>query len=641
MGDAFFDSLARCCRPLLRSCSLGDTPPPHGYQLHAALVKNGLFFLSSISSNISSALFHMYAALGPPASALRAFEEIPVVARFTPDWTALISCHIRHALPSRAILFFRSMLRAGASPDEVTLIALLSASARLSDNFSGYAAHLLFFKLGLPFTAASCNAAMDMYAKSSRMDEAWKLFKEMKEPTIVSWTIILTGALRWEGLRSGQEVFDRMPQRNDVAWTVMISACIEAGRPRDALSLLGELLFDGVHLRWLNHVSMCSLLSACSQAGDLTVGRWLHTHFIKATSFADNYKDHLLKVNTALIDMYGKCGRVDNALTLFERMAERNVVSWNAMLSGLSMQGMGLRVLHLFTRMVTEGEEQPDDITMVSVLSACSRSGLVEEGRNMFQELGSIYKITPKIEHFACMVDLLGRAGCVDEAESLVRAMPMQPNEVVLGSLLASCALHGKLELGRKLMQELVQLYPDNTEYHVLLSNMFAASQRHTEADDLRMVVKNRGIQKTPGMSFIEINGIVHWFTAGDKTHPQTTEIYTMLVEIVRRLKLAGYTIDAASQNSRVADNYMENGDEREEREQALLVHSERLALALGLMSTKPGVTLRIVKNIRICSDCHSAMKLCASIFEREIIIRDRNRFHCFKAGLCSCSDFW
>ncbi|KAJ0963760.1 hypothetical protein J5N97_028882 [Dioscorea zingiberensis] len=582
----------------------------------------------------------MYAALGPPASAIRAFQEIPVPSRFTPEWTALISCHTRHALPSRAILFFRSMLRAGTSPDEVALIALLSASARLSDNCSGDAAHLLFLKLGLPFTAASCNAAMDMYVKCGRMDEARRLFEEMKDPTIVSWTIILTGVLQWEGLRSGSEMFDLMPYRNDIAWTVMISACIEVGLPRDALALLGEMLFDDVSMRSLNHVSMCSLLSACSQAGDLTVGRWLHNHFIKATTFHNN-ENYLLKVNTALIDMYGKCGRVDNALTLFERMPHRSIVSWNAMLSGLSMQGMGLQVLQLFSRMVTEGKQQPDDITIVSVLSACSRSGLVEQGRKFFQQLIPIHKITPKMEHFACMVDLLGRAGCLEEAESLIREMPFQPNEVVLGSLLASCAIHRKLELGRKLMKEMVQLYPNNTEYHVLLSNMFTVSRRHAEADDLRQLMKNRGIQKTPGMSSIEINGIVHWFTAGDKTHPQTREIYTMLSEMVQRLNLAGYTIDAACQNSRVPDNYLENGDEREEREQALLVHSERLALALGLISTKPGVPLRIVKNLRICSDCHSAMKLCASIFEREIIIRDRNRFHRFKAGLCSCSDFW
>lgn len=346
---------------------------------------------------------------------------------------------------------------------------------------------------------------------------------------------------------------------------------------------------------------------------------------------------------TALVDMYAKCGRIGTARRLFEIMPRRNLVSWNAMLSGLSMHGMGAEVLKLFSRMVTEEELQPDDITFVGVLSACSRSGLVEQGQKAFQELSTVYGLTPKMEHYACMVDLLGRAGRLEEAEALVREMPVPPNEVVLGSLLASCGLHGrKLELGRRLMEEHSNSNSSSSasEYQVLLSNMYASSGRHFEAHRLREAMRRKGIRKAPGISFIQVDGRVHRFSAGDKSHPQAREVYAMLDEVVRRLRSAGYVVpDVASQISRVMmDDYLQNG---EEREQALLLHSEKLAVCFGLISTRPGMPLRIFKNIRICTDCHAAIKLISDIFSREIIVRDRNRFHCFEKGTCSCSDYW
>ncbi|XP_026664724.2 pentatricopeptide repeat-containing protein At5g15340, mitochondrial [Phoenix dactylifera] len=613
-------------RTLLRSCALGHSPPYLGRQLHAALLKSALLLLFP---SLSAALFHMYAAAGPPSAALHAFRRLlPPSARSTVAWTALISSHA--ALPARAVRLFRSMRRAAVPPDVVTLLALLSASARLADPAAAASAHLLFLKLGLPFSVPACNAAIDAYAKCGRMPDARRLFDEMPCPTVVSWTVLLSGTLRREGLARGREVFDRMPQKNEVSWTVMVVSCIEAGLPREALSLLSQMLFLDDSVRNLNHISLCSLLSACSQAGDLTVGRWIHAHFTKTGLFGGAY---LLMVRTALVDMYAKCGRIDTARHLFEIMPRRNLVAWNAMLSGLSMHGMAAEVLKLFSRMVAEEALHPDDITFVGVLSACSRSGLVEQGRKLFHELSTVCGLTPKVEHYACMVDLLGRAGRLEEAEALVREMPILPNEVVLGSLLASCSLHGKLDLGRRLMEELVQMDPHNTEYHVLLSNMYASSGRHFEAGNLRETMRRKGIKKAPGISFIEVNGQVHRFSAGDKSHPQAREVYAMLDEVVRRLRLVGYVPDVASQISRVMDNYLENGEEREEREQALLVHSEKLAICFGLISTRPGLPLRIFKNLRICTDCHAAIKLISDIFRREIIVRDRNRFHCFKKG--------
>ncbi|PKA60457.1 Pentatricopeptide repeat-containing protein [Apostasia shenzhenica] len=628
------------CRYLLRSCALGRSSPALGRCLQAALIKAGIL-LSGISSNISGALFHMYAAVGPPSAAVRSFHEIPISDLSPVDWTALISCHVRQALPDRAIHIFRSMLRDGFFPDEVTLLCVLSAAARLSCITAGSSAHLFIVKLGLPFTVPARNAAMDMYGKCFQMADARRVLAETPDPNVVSWTIILAGSLCCEGITSGQEVFDQMPERNEVSWAIMAASYVESGLPREALALLANMLFfpKDSTIRRLNHVSFCTLLSACSQAGNLAVGQWLHATSLK-TDLSESH--HLLVVNTALLDMYAKCGRIDLAHLLFDEMPERNLVTWNAMLSGFSMHGMCSEALILFSAMAEEAL-RPDDITFVSLLSACSRSGDVDNGRRLFRELGSVYGLTPKVEHLACMVDLLGRAGHLEEAERLIRKMAIPPNEVVLGSLIASCSLHGKLELVEKLLPELMAMNPDSREYHVLLSNMYLSHGRPAEADELRRQMKknNKEQKKGPGMSYIEINGDVHRFSAGDKTHAQTENIYAKLDEIARRLQAAGYSPDAASQAPHSVNECLENGEEREEREQALLSHSERIAVAFGLISTKPGMPLRVFKNLRICCDCHSAMKLISKVYERDIIVRDRNRFHRFSHGVCSCSDYW
>lgn len=190
-------------------------------------------------------------------------------------------------------------------------------------------------------------------------------------------------------------------------------------------------------------------------------------------------------------------------------------------------------------------------------------------------------------------------------------------------------------------MRELVQMYPLNVEYHVLLSNMYALAGKHDKANSLRKILKDRGLRKVPGISSIHVRGQVHQFCAGDKSHPQTREIYFMLDEMIRKLKLAGYNPNTSSQIFSCSRNGEGNEDEHEEKEQALFSHSEKLAVCFGLISTRAGMPLYIFKNLRICQDCHSALKIISTIYSREIVIRDRNRFHCFKQGECSCSDYW
>eukprot|EP00268_Persea_americana_P021754 TRINITY_DN21661_c0_g1_i1.p1 TRINITY_DN21661_c0_g1~~TRINITY_DN21661_c0_g1_i1.p1 ORF type:complete len:633 (+),score=93.82 TRINITY_DN21661_c0_g1_i1:374-2272(+) len=628
-------SLSSYYRSILRDCSRAASLQ-EGHKIHALLIKNGI--AASPLAFIYNALLHLYSACDSITNAHQVFDQIPQSHRDVVDWTTLIACYARNNMPAEAMSLFHTMEgEGGLQPDEVTMVSLFSACAQLGDVLTGAWAHLRMIKTGLPFTVTAHNAAMDMYAKCGRMGDARQMFREIICPTVVSWTIILTGILKWEGIMSGRQMFDEMPEKNEFAWTVMITAYVESGFPREAMSLLSQMLgFSGggdFALVPLNHVTLCSILSACSMSGDLTMGRWIHAHVIK-TSLRIEKDEHHLRVCTALVDMYVKCGRIDVARRLFDEMTLRNVVTWNIMLSGLAMHGQGRDALQLFNQMPAEAK--PDDITFVAILSACSHSGLVDEGCHYFLVLGPVYGIEPKVEHYACMVDLLGRAGRVEEAEALVREMQIRPNEVVLGALLASCSLHGKLLLGERLLKELVQMDPLNTQYHVLLSNMYAFAGRQRESDSLRQELMDGGIRKTPGMSCIHVGGEVYWFSAGDKSHPQAREVYAMLDEMIQRSRMLGYVPVTAVRRS-----FNLSASDDEEAERSLFSHSEKLAIAFGLISTRPGVALRIFKNLRICQDCHSFVKLISNIFQREIIIRDRNRFHCFKHGSCSCSDYW
>ncbi|XP_057974220.1 pentatricopeptide repeat-containing protein At5g15340, mitochondrial [Malania oleifera] len=620
--------LPRRYRSLLRACAR-RTSLDVGEKLHARIVTTGL--ASSPNSFLHNALLHLYAACGCTWHARKLFDEIPPSHRDAVDWTTLMSCFARNGLLIDAIQLFTEMRKFGLKPDEVTMVCLFSACALVGDVVAGAQMHAFMAKMGLGFGVTICNAAMDMYVKCGLMDDARRLFEEMEESSVVSWTVMLVGVIRWEGVGSGRLWFDAMPERNEVAWTIMLVGYVEGGFSQEGFSLLGEMIFGLGY--GLNHVTLCSILSGCSQSGNLNMGKWVHLYALKAME-----EEMSIMVGTALVDMYAKCGKINTALELFKKMPRRNVVAWNAMISGLAMHGQGQDVLNIFPQMVKE--VKPDDLTFTSVLSACSHSGLVDQGCHYFHDLESMYGITPKVEHYACMVDLLGRAGRLEEAEILVKKMPILPNEFVLGSLLGACSVHGKLWLGERLLQELLEMDPHNTEYHILLSNMYALAGRPDKANSLRQVLTKRGVRKVPGLSSIHIGGKVHQFNAGDKSHPQTLHIYIMLDEMIRKLRLAGYVPQTTCQ---VFSNNgtWDNADELEEKEQALFSHSEKLAVCFGLISTRAGVPLYIFKNLRICQDCHSAMKMVSEIYNREIVIRDRNRFHCFKRGSCSCSDYW
>ncbi|KAF7831179.1 pentatricopeptide repeat-containing protein [Senna tora] len=337
-------------------------------------------------------------------------------------------------------------------------------------------------------------------------------------------------------------------------------------------------------------------------------------------------------LGTSLIEMYSKCGSIESALAVFKSIANKKLGHWTAIIVGLGMHGLAEKALESFQEMCKIGLK-PNAITFIGVLNACSHAGLVDEGRQFFYMMINEYKIEPTIEHYGCFVDILCRAGYLEEAKNIIENMPMRPNKVIWMSLLGGSRNHGNLEIGEYAAYNLIEVDPDATGCYTMLSNMYAASGKWDKVSYVREMMKKRGVRKDAGYSFIEHRGKVHRFIAGDTSHPQNEKIYAKLSEMREKLKLVGHVPDTSQ-----VLLYIE---EEKEKEFELENHSERLAIAFGLINSENGTPIRIIKNLRVCNDCHSVTKLLSYIYNREIIVRDNSRFHHFKNGSCSCSDFW
>eukprot|EP00249_Psilotum_nudum_P023613 c28935_g4_i7 orf=436-1446(+) len=336
-------------------------------------------------------------------------------------------------------------------------------------------------------------------------------------------------------------------------------------------------------------------------------------------------------MGNALVNMYGKCGSLTDARSLFDKMPHHNVVSWNSMISVYAQNGNGKAALELFPLMGLEGVK-PDNITFIGILSACSHTGLLDDGCYQFISMSRDHLITPRLDHYVCMIDLLGRAGQFNEAEGLINSIPFEPHPVLWINLLGTCRIHGDVERGAQAAEHAFELDPNNTAVFVLLSNIYAAAGNWDDAAKVRKTIINRGVKKKPGRSCIEIKNRVHEFFVGDTSHPQKENIYAELGRLSRQMEAAGYMPDTKAALSDA---------EEVNKEVMLCYHSEKLAIAFGLISTPPGTCLCITKNLRVCSDCHAATKFISKIVGRKIIVRDTNIFHHFEHGVCSCADYW
>ncbi|KAG6479776.1 hypothetical protein ZIOFF_063250 [Zingiber officinale] len=399
-----------------------------------------------------------------------------------------------------------------------------------------------------------------------------------------------------------------MPERSVRSWTAMIAGYVQWKNPNEALRLFRDMETTGMQP---NEVTVVAVLAACADLGELDLAKRIHAFAMQCSLHKNN-----VRVCNTLIDMYIKCGCLQLARQVFDEMAERTVVSWSAMIGGHAMHGQAEEALELFSKM-EEASVEPNAVTFVGLLHACSHIGLLQEGRQFFRSMTQDYGIVPEIEHYGCMVDLLSRAGLLEEAREFINKMPIEPNSVVWGALLGGAKVHKNIKMGEEAIHNLMELDPRNDGYYVVLSNIYADAERWEDVAKIRRMMKDRGLKKTPGWSTISLDGVVHSFVAGESDHPQIEEIHRSLDELLEKLRHRGYVPDTSA--------VLLDMDEKN-KERVLYHHSEKLAAAYGLMNTANGTPIRIMKNLRVCSDCHAALKLISEITNREIVVRDRNR---------------
>ncbi|BFG13924.1 hypothetical protein CerSpe_001980 [Prunus speciosa] len=567
-----------------------------------------------------NALVDMYMKCGATDAAKRLFDECG--DKNLVLYNTILSNYVRQGLAREALAVLDEMLRQGPRPDKVTLLSAISACAQLGDSLSGKCCHGYVIRNRLEGWDAICNAMIDMYMKCGKQEMACGIFDNMSNRTVVSWNSLIAGFIRSGDVNSAWQMFNEMPKSDLVSWNTMIGALVQESMFVEAIELFRVMQADGIKG---DRVTMVEVASACGYLGALDLAKWTHAYIEK------NKIDCDMRLGTALVDMFARCGDPQSAMKVFSSMARRDVSAWTAAIGAMAMEGNGERALELFDEMIRQGVK-PDEVVFVAVLTACSHVGFVKQGWNIFGSMKSVHGISPHIIHYGCMVDLLGRAGLLGEAFDLVKTMPMEPNDVIWGTLLAACRTYKNVEIASYAAEWLSKLPTQRTGIHVLLSNIYASAEKWADVAKVRLHLKEKGIHKVPGSSSIEVNGIIHEFISGGDTNTEKSQLTLMLQEINCRLREAGHVPDL--------DNVLLDVDEKE-KEYLLSRHSEKLAIAFGLIGTGQGVPIRVVKNLRMCSDCHSFAKLVSRLYNREIIVRDNNRFHFFNQGLCSCSDYW
>ncbi|XP_015574346.1 pentatricopeptide repeat-containing protein At4g33990 [Ricinus communis] len=670
--------------PVIKACrNLID-----GNKIHCLIFKLGL----ELDVFVAASLIHMYAKFGLVGEARKLFDEMPI--RDCGSWNAMISGYCQNGNVVEVLDIVDEMRKDGVAMDAFAVASILPVCAKLNDVLSGKLIHLLVIKLGLEFDSFVSNALIAMYAKFGSLGLAQKVFDHMVVRDIVSWNSIIAAyeqnddaatarsffdKMRQIGVRpdlltvlslasivaqlndhqnsrsihgfvtrrgwfmkdtvignavvdmyaklgateSARAVFERLPVKDVISWNTLITGYAQNGLASEAIEVYN--MMEECKEVSPTQGTWVSILPAYSHLGALHQGMRTHGHVIKNSLHLDVF------VGTCLIDMYGKCGKLDDAMSLFYEVPRKDAVPWNAIISCHAVHGHGEKVIKLFREMIDDGVK-PDQVTFVSLLSACSHSGLVSDGQRYFRMMQEEYGIKPILKHYGCIVDLYGRAGDLEMAYKFIKDMPIQPDASMWGALVGACRIYGNVELGKYASACLFEVDSENAGYYVLLSNIYATVGKWEGADKVRALARDRGLRKTPGWSSVEVNNKVDVFYTGNKSHPRYHEIYRELSDLTSKMKTLGYLPDFS---------FVLQDVEEDEKEHILISHSERLAIAYGIISTPPRTPIRIFKNLRVCGDCHTATKLIARITEREIIVRDSNRFHHFRNGICSCGDYW
>ncbi|KQK12722.1 pentatricopeptide repeat-containing protein At2g02980, chloroplastic [Brachypodium distachyon] len=567
-------------------------------QLHAAAVKSGLQAHPAFVTRLLTLCTDQGAAKPAQLSyARQVFDRIPGpgdVVWYNTLLRGYARCSAaggaRPPAEEAARVFVR-MLEEGVAPDTYTFVSLLKACAAARAGEEGRQAHGVAVKVGAAEHEYVLPTLINMYAECG-------------------------------DARAARTMFGRVDGECVVSYNAMITAAVRSSRPGEALVLFREMQAKGLKL---TSVTLISVLSACALLGALELGRWIHEYVRKVQL------DSLVKVNTALIDMYGKCGSLEDAISVFQGMESRDRQAWSVMIVAYANHSYGREAISLFEEMKKQGIK-PDDVTFLGVLYACSHSGLVSEGLQYFDSMRE-FGLVPGIKHYGCVADLLARSGQLDRAYEFIDELPIKPTAILWRTLLSACGSRGDADLGKQVFERILELDDSHGGDYVIFSNLCANTGRWEEMNRVRKLMNEKGVVKVPGCSSIEVDNRVHEFFAGDGRHPKSLDARRMVDGVIEQLKLAGYVPNT----SHVF--HVEMGEE--EKAVSLRYHSEKLAISFGLLNTSPGTTLRVVKNLRVCPDCHSMAKLVSMVFNRRIILRDLNRFHHFEDGVCSCGDYW
>ncbi|KAL7098595.1 hypothetical protein ACP275_09G027300 [Erythranthe tilingii] len=589
-------------------------------QIHAQIITQTLVLSRDLS--LTDSLIHCYLHSNNLSSARILFDNHPLPPPPTLIWNLVIRAYSKLRHSSEPIRLFRQMLDTRSKPDKYTFTFVISSSARRSSVAHGQIVHGMVVKNGYLLNLYVANSLISMYAVFARVDDACKVFEEMPERDVFSWTSLVGAYTKNGNMQRASDVFREMPLRNDVSWAVMISGFVSCGMYNQAL----EYFHSMIRKMKSNEAVLVCALSASANLGSFDRGNWIHG-YIDKTRIPETSN-----IMTALIDMYSKCGRIDHAYRVFDKIPHRDVQNFTSMISGLSIHGLGKQAIRVFHQMLAE-KLKPNEITILGVLNGCSHTGIIQHGSSIFYNMENLWGLVPKIEHYGCYVDLLGRAGFLAKAFGMVKNMPISPDLVIWRALLSACRIHRNCCFGERVMNRLEQLDLQSCAGgDVLLSNLYASLGKWENVARVRKTMGKEKNRSEIGCSWIEVDGFVHEFRVADSLHPQIAEIREKLSEVLKRVGLVGYAVESTNASFDLSE---------EDREQAVALHSEKLAVAFGLMNTARGDSIRIMKNLRTCEDCHTAIKAISEVYGREIIVRDRSRFHTFRRGECSCKDYW
>ncbi|KAH6815553.1 hypothetical protein C2S51_020373 [Perilla frutescens var. frutescens] len=512
-------------------------------QIHSHIIVSPNLSADDRSFLISRLLFHICTASESTASlkyANKIFDHIAKPSLYI--YNALIRANatkIKEPTSCVCLTLYKDMIGGGLVPDCVTLPFLLKECSKRFDGYMGRAIHVHVVKFGYEGDVYVQNALIHFYSECGVLEDAGKLFDGMSNRDVVSWNSMIVGCLRNGKLDVALELFREMKERkNIITWNSVITGLVQGGRAKEALDIFHEMQnsADEENVVRPDKVTVASALSACASLGAIDQGKWVHS-FLERSGI-----EYDMVIGTALVDMYGKCGNIERALEVFNQMRCKDVLAWTAMISVLALHGYGKEAFELFEEMKAVGV-RPNAVTFVGLLSACAHFGFVEKGRECFDRMKRDYYIVPQVEHYACMIDILGRAGLFTEAEDLISVMPMRPDVFVWGALLGACQLHGNVRLGERVAKYLIDLEPHNHAFYIILCDLYAKSGRFDDQKRIRSLMKGQNVRKTvPGSSMIEVDGVVHEFSVKGSFQIPIAALESVLLLLCNGMKIEGDT---------------------------------------------------------------------------------------------------